>query len=247
MILIKKICFLITLILFLLIMYYLFQKRYNLKIETYTGMDEIKKIKSSMSGYSFSSATNVNLPLREYCIKSSYNTALSGNYVSTDMIKYVLSRGCRFLDFEIFYINNTPCVAYSTDPTFVTITSKNFITLNEALKTVIVNGFSGPSPNTNDPLFIHFRIKCQNPEIYNKIGNCVNNYLSSRLYDEKVNGSTQLNLLLGHIILIVDIQYAMDYKKIEYYPKCNLTSSILSKNNCFDLSKYSNIDSSNTF
>ena len=39
----------------------------------------------------------------------------------------------------------------------------------------------------------------------------------------------------------------MDYKKFEYYPKCNLTSSILSKNNCFDLSKYSNIDSSNTF
>ena len=33
-------------------------------------------------------------PLREYCIKSSYNTALSGNYTSTDMIKYVLGRGC---------------------------------------------------------------------------------------------------------------------------------------------------------
>ena len=29
-----------------------------------------------------------------YCKKSSYNTALSGNYTSTDMIKYVLGRGC---------------------------------------------------------------------------------------------------------------------------------------------------------
>ena len=46
----------------------------------------------------------------------------------------------------------------SKDPTFVTITSKNFISLNEILKTIIVNGFSGPSPNANDPLFIHFRI-----------------------------------------------------------------------------------------
>ena len=33
-------------------------------------------------------------PLREYCIKSSYNTALSGNYTSTDTIKYVRGRGC---------------------------------------------------------------------------------------------------------------------------------------------------------
>ena len=206
-------------------------------------MDEIKKIKSSMSGYSFSSTNKVDLPLREYCIKSSYNSALSGNYVSTDMIKYVLGRGCRFLDFEIFYINNNPCVAYSADPTFVTITSKNFITLNEALKTVIINGFSGPSPNANDPLFIHFRIKCQNPEIFNKIGMCVNNYLSSRLYDEKVTGSTQLSLLVGHVILIIDVQFALDFKKMDYYPKCNLVSSVLSKNNCFDLSKYANMDS----
>ena len=186
MILIKKIYFFILFLFFLGMMIYLFQKRCNIRIESYTGMDEIKKIKSSMSGYSFSSTNKVDLPLREYCIKSSYNSALSGNYVSTDMIKYVLGRGCRFLDFEIFYINNNPCVAYSADPTFVTITSKNFITLNEALKTVIINGFSGPSPNANDPLFIHFRIKCQNPEIFNKIGMCVNNYLSSRLYDEKV-------------------------------------------------------------
>ena len=243
MILIKKISFLFLFFFFLGIMIYLLQERYNLKIETYTGMDEIRKIKSSKSGYTFPSAKNVNLPLREYCIKSSYNTALSGNYISTDMIKYVLGRGCRFLDFEIFYINNTPCVAYSADPTFVTITSKNFITLNEALKTIIVNGFTGPSPNANDPLFIHFRIKCQNPEIYNKIGMSVNNYLSSRLYNEKVTGSTQLNLLVGQVILIIDSNLSLDYKKIEYYPKCNLTNAVLSKDNCFDLSKYSNMDS----
>ena len=85
-----------------------------------------------MNGSGTSSSRNLNLPLREYCIKSSYNTALSGKYVSTDMIKYVLTRGCRFLDFEIFYVDNGPCVAYSVDPTFVTVTSKNTIKLSEA-------------------------------------------------------------------------------------------------------------------
>ena len=243
MILIKKVSFCLLFFLFLGTMIYLLQERYNIKIESYTGMDEIRKINSSKIGYTFPSVKNASLPLREYCIKSSYNTALSGDYTSTDMIKYVLGRGCRFLDFEIFYINNTPCVAYSADPTFVTITSKNFITLNEALKTVIVNGFSGPSPNATDPLFIHFRIKCQNPEIYSKIGISVNNYLSSRLYNEKVTGETQLNLLLGHVILIIDSTLSIDYKKIEYYPKCHETNIESSKNQCFDLSKYSNMDS----
>ena len=37
-----------------------------------------------------------NMPLHEYCIKSSYNSASSGNYMSTDMIQHVLKRGCRF-------------------------------------------------------------------------------------------------------------------------------------------------------
>ena len=247
MILIKKVCFLIIFFIFLCILFHLFEKRYLISngnsIENYTGMDEMKKIKLSTSGYSIPSGKDFDLPLKEYCIKSSYNTALSGNYVSTDMIKDVLSRGCRFLDFEIFYINNYPCVAYSKDPTFVTITSKNFISLNEVLKTIIVNGFSGPSPNANDPLFIHFRIKSQNSEIYNKIGMSVNNYLSNRLYDGKINGSTQLNLLIGHIILIIDIELSSDYNKIDYYPHCSIESSTLSKKDCFNLSKYSNIES----
>ena len=104
------------------------------------------------------------------------------------MIKDMLSRGCRFLDFEIFRMNNNPCVAYGIDPTFVTITSKTFMCLNKVLKNIIVNGFSGPSPNANDPLFIYFRIKSRNTEICNKIGICVNNYLSNRLYNEKVDG-----------------------------------------------------------
>ena len=46
----------------------------------------------------------------------------------------MLSRGCPFLDFEIFYINNNPCVAYNIDPTFVIITSKKILSLNEVLK-----------------------------------------------------------------------------------------------------------------
>ena len=39
------------------------------------------------------------LPIKDYCIKSSYNSATTGKTVNKKMIQYVLSRGCRFLDF----------------------------------------------------------------------------------------------------------------------------------------------------
>ena len=202
------------------------------------GLKEIENLKSS-DGPGFSSVENPLLPLREYCVKSSYNTALSGQYVSTDMIKYVLTRGCRFLDFEIFFIKGGPCVAYSTDPTFVTITSQNNITLTEALRTVIENGFSGPSPNLKDPIFIQFRIKSTNLAIYNMIGMAVHNILRTRLYTEHVDGSTPLNLLLGSIVLIVDKRLSPDYSKSENYSNC---SNQLNKE-CYLLSKYTAIES----
>ena len=41
------------------------------------------------------------LPLKDYVYKASYNSAVSGDFVSNDMISLVLSRGCRFIDFEI--------------------------------------------------------------------------------------------------------------------------------------------------
>ena len=47
---------------------------------------------------------NTNLPIQNYIVKSSYNSSIDHqNYVSKDAIKYVLGRGCRFLDFEILY------------------------------------------------------------------------------------------------------------------------------------------------
>ena len=41
--------------------------------------------------------------LKEYVIKGSYNTAITGKYVNLDMVRYVLSRGCRFVDYEVLF------------------------------------------------------------------------------------------------------------------------------------------------
>ena len=80
--------------------------------EGFTGSDsEVKSIENNKNLASVGNIQSISkkyadLPLKEYCIKASYNTACSGNYVSKDMIRHVLSRGCRFLDFEVFYIKH---------------------------------------------------------------------------------------------------------------------------------------------
>ena len=102
------------------------------------------------------------------------------------------------------------------------MTSKNTITLSEALQTVIMNGFSGPSPSIDDPIFIQFRIKSHNPLIYNLIGMAVNKYLVSKLYVGTVNGSTPLSSIMRKVVLIIDSQICPNYKSSEFYKICEL-------------------------
>lgn len=207
---------------------------------------EMKKyLNITPSSVSSVSQNNSTLALRQYCIKSSYNSALSGKNISTDAIKYVLSRGCRFIDLEIFLIDDEAQVAYSNDPTFVTIKSLNYVTLNSILQSLMINAFSAPSPNLSDPLFIQFRVKSKNPKIYNLIGMAVSNYLSNKLYKGKVTGDTILSTLMNKVILIIDSTLSPDYKKIELYPKCyNNTATVLTQeDSCFNLSQYVNIES----
>jgi hypothetical protein len=159
-----------------------------------------------------------NLLLREYCIKASYNSACTGTYVTIDMIKYVLARGCRFLDFEVYYLNTMakgnsftiselfqPCVAFSNDSTGLTMKSKNFLPLSEVFQAVQSFGFQAPSPNPNDPLLIQLRIFSDDPQIYQDIAEMVPKYLSQNLHNGTINPNTHtLNDIMGQMVLIVD-------------------------------------------
>ena len=138
--------------------------------------------------------TNSNLTIKDFCIKSSYNTAVSGNYVSTNAINYVISRGVRYIDFEIFYLdinnlnNNSkspyfePVVGFSSDPTFVQMNTFNVISLNDALLIVAQSGFSTTSPNYKDPLIINLRIKSNNQHVYSSVAKCIDKTIYSKLY-----------------------------------------------------------------
>jgi hypothetical protein len=221
MILLKKFFILITVIIFLIIIWRLIIIRINLKkdLEGFSiPIPFLSPIKdnelSSIESTSRVTITNINtslykLPLRELCIKSSYNSACSGNFINLDMLQYVINRGVRYLDFEVFYIhssslNNTslfssdtestestkliPVVATSVDPTYNVLNTENSILLDNVLTSAIANAFSSPCPNFNDPLFINLRIKSSNTDIYAAVAASLDNSIQQKIYnDPKVN------------------------------------------------------------
>lgn len=162
--------------------------------------------------------SNINLSsdtysLKEYFIKSSYNSAYSGTTVSTEQVKDILKRGCRFLDFEVFYIDGKAQVAYSTDPYRITIDSDNKILLSDVFDTLITDGFAN-APNSGDPLFIQLRIKSKptiDVGIFPLIVASIQSKLGNRLYSGKVSGETQIRDLMNKVILVVDQKTCPEY------------------------------------
>ena len=243
----KKILILILIILFFYIGYRLLKKINCCKKRNFEGLEnlnstnediELNKLKNSENVTLQSiHETDTKLPLSQYVIKASYNSALTGKYVNSNMIKYVLSRGCRFLDFEIFLINGKPQIAYTSDSKYKTIQSKNNILLDEVLSTIVSNAFTNTSPNRNDPLFIHMRIKSSdssNDDIYKSIAKSLS-VIKDSLYSKPIDNKTKLSDIMGKIVIIVDSTINYDYKK---YTNCKNN-----ENNCYDLKKYINLES----
>ena len=82
------------------------------------------------------------MKLCQYSIKSSYNSAYDGSKISKDALIIAISHSCRFLDLEIYLMNDIASVGYSIDPTITNLNSKNTIPLNDIFTTILSNCFS---------------------------------------------------------------------------------------------------------
>ena len=244
----KKILIVITIFIFIYIVYrFLKQKIHIQELFAKEGLEnptlsneelEFNSLKSKEPVVIQSiSKTDATLPLKEFVMKASYNSAFTGNYMNLDMIKYVLSRGCRFLDFEVFNIDNKPQVAYSTDSTFKSINSKNSLLFDDVLTTVISNAFSDTSPNRSDPLFLHLRIKSTKNDIYKLVAKSLY-VIKDSIYSKPMNIGTRIQDIMGKVIVIIDSSVNYEYK--------NYTSCAKTEANCYDLTKIMNIESGNT-
>ena len=155
-------------------------------------------------------------PIKDYCYKASLNSAVSGKYVGTDMVKEVLSRGCRFLDFEVFYIKEnevfSPRVAMTKDYKFISIDTENSVPLVDIFNSISTNAFSQISPNNKDPIFIHLRIKSNDTKVYDAVGKNIKTAFTTRKQEGLITEQTKLDEIMGKVIIVMDKTIRRDYK-----------------------------------
>ena len=208
------------------------------------------------------------LPLKEYIVMSSYNSARSGKYMNVDMIKYVLSKGCRFLDFQVFFgpdpnpkdpknVATLPFVAYSsnTSDSVINLESLNQVLLNDVFMAISKNAFSSPSPNPGDPLFINLRIyttptsasttdaKSTNSEantikLYQQIALLIYTYFNSKLY----HSSKTANDVYGNTSLSDIMGKIIISLDIKVAPDYKNSTSGAKDSNHLDLASFVNIE-----
>lgn len=189
------------------------------------------------------------MPISQYLVKSSYNSACSGTgrSISNEMLKYVLSRGCRFIDFEISNINDVPYVVFS-DPTAIVPIDKNKISkLDDILKTAMTYGLGdadGHAPNYKDPLFINLRI---NPDstIYQKVASSIYANVGNQLYGFEGTGVepvdvnvTKMSDIMGKAVIIMDPNYNTKWRS---QSECSGSTMV----KCYDLSNFVHLESGN--
>lgn len=167
--------------------------------------------------------------LRDYYIKSSYNSCASGqfqnDFVDLCALTNVIKQGCRLLDFEVYNINGIAAIATSDSSSFTEKGTYNWLQADDVIKTIAETAISNSKtttlcPNANDPLFIHFRFKTDEIAIYNSIASILTNYLNPFMLSSEYSyenqgrnlGNAPLKSMIGKVIVIVD---KTSNKKIE--------------------------------
>lgn len=118
--------------------------------------------------------------LRDFYVKSAYNCCSAGNFkndfVNLCALKTCLNQGVRFLDFEIYSINDQPVIATSSVSDYTVKQTYNYIPINDAFDLILTNAFSGGTcPNYEDPLILHFRIMSNNCKMYSNFADIITN------------------------------------------------------------------------
>lgn len=175
--------------------------------------------------------------LYDYYIKTAYNACSGGSYkndyVDICNLKAILKQGVRGLDFEIYSINNKPVVATSTADNYYIKETFNSVDFASVMDTINNYAFSGgTSPNPNDPLIIHLRIKSNNQGMYSNLANIFKSYDNIMLgkdYSFENSGKNIGNMPLlafqKKVILIVDRTNNSFLQNEAFLEYVNLTSN----------------------
>ena len=193
----------------------------------YTSTPNIKNIDFENNDYSHQ--------LRDYYVKSSYNSCCSGHfkndYVSICALENVLKNGARFLDFEIYAKDEKPIIAASSSAEYKYKETYNHVEFEEAMKKIRDIAFADITPNHNDPLILNFRIKTNSIKVHNIMAKDIyysfnRNFLNTNFnFENKGNnlGEVSLNKLKRTILISVD-KSNPTYKSTKLYSFVNISS-----------------------
>jgi len=142
--------------------------------------------------HSLSSTSVQQYALRDYYIKTAYNCCATGqfknDYVDSCALKNAIKQGARCLDFEIYTVDGLPVVATSSVLDRTIKETYNSMKLTDVFNIITKNAFSsGGCSNSKDPLILHFRMKTDIEDTYNKMAGIIKKSFEprGRLLDKK--------------------------------------------------------------
>ena len=145
------------------------------------------------------------MPIREYVIKSSWNSAYNSSSNSIDLVQLTktINRGCRYLTFDVYGVKGRPEVGFSTNMSNKIVESTNTLSLGAIFSEIAASAFAPPCPNPNDPLFISLHIKSDDDALYSTIDPIIQKSFSSILA-KSVTPNTKLSDICGKVIIVLD-------------------------------------------
>lgn len=252
----------IFLCLSIFVIFIVFYRQYNLGYKggrreymTSGSNEEITKCDNDYSD-------STDLPLREYFVKSCFNSAYDGTDVSTNTIQTRIKEGYRFIDLNVFSASGDIYVGYSPDNAPKMISNK--LLLSDALKCISENAFSKTSKDFANtqmtdigsyPIFVHIRVyRDPKPDttvdIISRVADVItgknattkpqytsNYFVDSNRTPVKVNGCTNLSSIMGKMVFSMDILNILEI----YAPQGYQTAVTLPENTKTAMQSFVNI------
>lgn len=163
-----------------------------------------KEIVNNVVKEGFVTSVNGSYPLREFIVKSSYNSAIKDGIASKEQLTELLNKGVRAFDFEIYTRDGQEYLSYSLDQEHRTLETDLTLKVDDAFSHISSKAFSEPN---SGPLFLHMRVKTPSSATFQRLTDNLQNAFGSRLLDKGtvVNGSTFYNTLIDKVVIIHDL------------------------------------------
>lgn len=198
-------------------------------------------VRNTLNANNITSTNFQDYRVGDYFIMGSYNSCCGGDYendlVDISTLADIIGLGVRFLDFEIYSVDGKTVVSSSTNDNIYKKGSFNEIDIAEVFDIIQMTAFGHLTPNSNDPLFLQFRIKSSHKRVFDDLAKQIENKFKGKLLDTNFAYSNRnksiynvpMKSLKSKIIICVESQETY-FKQSPLYEYTNIHSG---SSNCY--------------